>query len=343
MKKVQWVIVILASLFTGGCNEPETVVTNTVFADGSVRRHVEMKGDRAFRDPELFRVPVDSTWSFEFSFDVGEDGDTIWTTEAEKFFTSADQISSGYAVSEDINSSGERSCSFSSSFRWFRTRYEFTERVEGVFETEITAEEFLSTDEMNFFMLPRWMREELLTGSDSLAYRNLADSLEISVNRWVESVVFHAFREEVKRLLREDEAGAAVLSRFDSVSGEAFSRLTPSLDFDSLLNDVGGEEFMARYGSYLDSSKTYIEGSLEPFVEFSEYALQTIMPGRVVESNGLQVAEGMYVWPVRAELFLGGDFIMSSVSEEVNRWAWYVTAGILLVVISVLIIRRRRP
>ena len=67
-------LVIMISCIT------ETIVVNTVHEDGSVTRKVTMKSDEELICPEDYRVPVDSTWQTEITFEVSEKNDTTGRT-----------------------------------------------------------------------------------------------------------------------------------------------------------------------------------------------------------------------------------------------------------------------
>ena len=78
------------------CNEPETVVTNIVHADGTVTRRIEMKNfENKFEVSDL-QVPFDSTWTITDSLEISREGDTIWVKRAEKLFSGVDEINLSY-------------------------------------------------------------------------------------------------------------------------------------------------------------------------------------------------------------------------------------------------------
>src|SRR5664280_27944 len=83
-------VISLVLILFGSCNDPETVVTNFVHADGSVTRRIEMKsheGDinKRFKISEI-QVPLDGNWIIRDSCEVDKKGDTTWVRRAEQRF-----------------------------------------------------------------------------------------------------------------------------------------------------------------------------------------------------------------------------------------------------------------
>ena len=74
------------------CDEPETVVTNYVHADGSVTRKIEMRNIKNNFKESVIQVPFDSTWTVKDSCEINVKGDTTWIKRAEKLFKNVEEI-----------------------------------------------------------------------------------------------------------------------------------------------------------------------------------------------------------------------------------------------------------
>ena len=115
----------MALVLAASCDEPETVVTNIVHADGSVTRRIEMKNlENKFEVSDL-QVPFDSTWTIRDSLEINKEGDTIWVKRAEKLFASVDEINRTYFSDSGANKEIKRHAEFRKKFRWFNTEYRF--------------------------------------------------------------------------------------------------------------------------------------------------------------------------------------------------------------------------
>jgi hypothetical protein len=98
-------ILSLILMMVVSCDEPETVVTDFVHADGSVTRKIEMRNLENKFNPSHLQVPFDSTWIVKDSIELSEKGDTAWIKRAQKLFKNVDEINLAY-ISGLILSSG---------------------------------------------------------------------------------------------------------------------------------------------------------------------------------------------------------------------------------------------
>jgi hypothetical protein len=65
---------------------------------------------------------------------------------------------------------------------------------------------------------------------------------------------------------------------------------------------------------------------------FANYTMKTVMPSEVRSTNGYTLPGGEVAWPVNGDLFLTDDYVMWAETQEVNYWAIFLTALLLLVI-----------
>lgn len=324
-QKVKVSITILSMVFLFSCDY-ETQVINTVHEDGSITRKVIIRNDtESTFKPENFRVPIDSTWTIEYTEELNENKDTIWILTAEKHFDSVEGINEEYENDTGSNRSLNRRADFSKSFKWFTTVFRYSETVEKVMAVTCPASGFLSEEELAFFYLPDNVKADLKSGSDSLRYRALSDTVDTKseiwgftglVRQYIE-IFYDLFedhpdltidREEMSEKEPEFVRQMAVLSESDQKEEEeniqemedtedkevqqALEKIEQEEsieegeDFKHLVTTVLGEEFYTTFKTELDSALSVLETMTEPFFSAQTYDMEIRMPGRIIASNG---------------------------------------------------------
>jgi hypothetical protein len=341
MKKTKIVIMFLMLSMLQGCDEPETIVTNIVHRDGSVTRQVEMRSSNEI-DPNSYRVPVDSTWVTKKSIEVSPEGDTTWVMIAEKIFPDTDGINAEYRTGEDVNSYAVRSASFSRKFRWFVTLFRFAERVERTIQGGRPLTDYLNEDEMEFFVLPGSVSEELLSGGDSLVYQAISDRIDSLMYGWVMQGLVSGFVHNATELFNDEGAVIEIIDGFRSKEKELIELYTFEVDLDSLIPLVFKREYDAGYGHIIDSAIAVLSEGMDMHWSIRSYTLKTVMPGKLKGGNGYYTSSGEIAWQMKSELFLFDDFEFWAESYRQNIWAWILSGTFVLIAVSGLIFRRLR-
>lgn len=342
MGKMKFTLLLLVLVFLHGCNEPETIVTNVVHPDGSITRKVEMRTSKREFDPEEFRVPVDSTWTHSYSFEVSEGGDTTRVLVAEKLFPDAGSITEEYSREwGSANSALVRSAIFRKSFRWFTTSYRFTEKVQRSLPYGYPVSNFLSNEEVEYLMLPGSVADDLREGADSIYYSALGDSVEAHIELWFMKGWVNGWVLVAGKMLEEAGADEEFIGVFQGYENKLLESMDPfESSLSSILLSLLGEETMTRYGSVFDAAEDSVEINMELFWSFGEYTVKTLMPGNLKDCNGYISASGEVAWQVRPELYFFEDYTMWAESHRANRWAWYVSGGFVLLVAAGIVIRK---
>jgi hypothetical protein len=314
------------------CEGPETTVTNFVRGDGSVLRKAELKNATNELNLRDFSVPVDSTWKLRDSINISDKGDTTWFLLAEKLFKSADEINEAYLSDTGKNSNVKRIATFQQRFKWFTSELRYTEKCSKSFSHGYPAGNFLTPEEVEFSKLPLSIRKEKLAGADSLKYSVLADSLDAHTERWM-----------LSSLILEWISDACALST-ESGKDTVFSDILRSHELDFNLYTLTDENFYStcvailgdsifqKYKPELDSTMTIAEEKFDRSFSFTKYTMKTVMPSKVKATNGYTMPGGEIAWPVNGDLFLTDDYVMWAESGEVNYWAIFLTALVLVTV-----------
>jgi len=312
------------------CNEPETTVTNFVRNDGSVLRKAEMKNKPDKFHLSDFSVPVDSTWKLRDSIYISEKGDTTWFIMAEKLFRSADEINEAYLADTGKNSNVNRFATYQHTFKWFTSELRFTEKCSKSFSHGYPASKFLTPEEAEFNKLPEVIREEKLAGADSLKYSAIADSLNSHTDRWLLNSLISEWTAEA--CSQCTATGKDTLFSEKLRSHELDFDIYPlkSERIDSICVAILGDSIFQKYKPELDSAMIVAEEKLDRSVFFTEYTVKTVMPSKVRATNGFTMPGGEIAWSVNGYLFLTEDYIMWAESREVNYWAIFLTALLLV-------------
>jgi hypothetical protein len=343
-------LVSLILMFVVSCNEPETVVTNIVHPDGSVTRRIVMKStekDKAkrFKLSEL-QVQYDNTWTVKDSSVAREKSDTLWVRTAEKLFKNVEEINLAYKKDSGPDKEVKRHAEFKRSFRWFNTEYRFSENIDKKLLYGYPLKDYLNSEELLYYYSPDDMKEEKKTSPDSLKYKMLNDSIGKKTDRWLSKNIVSEWIEGFSALTAGKQGNISK----DSLKAreDEFVKIigTPGVNFDSLWQDgvilrkfIGSDNAL-KFKAEADTALEHVTENL--LLNFRDYSIQTVMPGKLVNTNGYIDSSHVLLWPVKSDYFLSENYEMWAVSRVPNRWAWiisgiflaFVAAGVMVRVIK---------
>lgn len=340
---------IIASLIVivVSCNEPETIVTNIVYPDGSVLRKIEMRNSQNLFEESGLQVPFDSSWTIRDSIELDDKADTIWVKRAEKLFQNVEEINAAYLEDSGANRKILRGAQFTKRFRWFNSEYRFAENIERILPFGYPVNRFLNEDELQYFYYPDKVQKMKKNGPDSLMMRALADSVEYKTEIWTVSNILSGWIIEFSDMAGEDIELSRALDSLKLNESEIVNFLNNNEDdLDSLWSDGSilkmfiGEKL---YKNYLAEADTALEYVIEKYwIDFKDYSVSTVMPGIVTGTNGFIDSSGVILWPVVSDYFLTDQYSMWAESKIPNRWAWIVSSIFLLFVLSGIAFRIKR-
>ena len=352
MKRISLKSVLVMLMFMlFSCNE--TVVTNIVHPDGSVTRRIVIKDPEGKYDnnynPENYRVPFDSTWNITDSFEISEKGDTIWIRTAEKLFKNIEEINEEYKNDKGSNRNFVREARFSKKFHWFNTIYTFSENIDKTFYYGYPVEQYLTKQELEYFYLPESVLADRRNGPDSTNVRQIEDSVEYKSGKWMLTCWISEWNGEFQKLAEKkgewDANKEFLKTQYSGIVNNLEKSLkdTGEINLDTIfykiLNNVFGDELYVTFRPEIDSSvKVFVE-RFETANKFEDYSVRTLMPGKLVATNGFIDQNGEILWPAKMKFFLVQPYEMWAESKTSNTWAWVVSGLFLLFVITGLVFR----
>jgi hypothetical protein len=329
------------------CDEPETVVTDIVHTDGSVTRKIEMKNTENKFEISNIQVPFDTTWTVKDSLEISEKGDTTWIKRAEKLFKNANEINQAYLADSGSNKNIQRMADFKKTFKWFNTEYRFSEIVDKTLSNGYPVSDFLNPEELKYFYSPENIIQEKRDGPDSLKYKALNDTVDSKTDRWLfKSLVSEWTAAFLK--LTEGKAGNDLTKESLKAREDDLVKLlvTNENEFDSLwsngiiLQEFLGEENGQKFKIEADSAAAIAADNL--FVDFDNYSVRIIMPGKLIGTNGFVDSTGIMLWPVKSDFFVTEPYEMWAESKTPNNWAWIVTGVFLMFVLTGILFKTLR-
>jgi hypothetical protein len=345
-KKSKLIVSVLLVL-AASCNEPETVVTNIVHADGSVTRRVEMRNSENKFEISGIQVPLDSTWSIRDSLEISAKGDTLWIKRAEKHFMNAADLTNAYRADSGANRETSRSAEFGKRFKWFNTEYRFAEIIDRKISHGYPLSVFLNREELHWFYTPDIEKEKEKNGTDSLKYKALNDTVDKKAEKWLFKCLVSEWIFEFARLTKgrsgdnlTEEALKKHEDEFMKIL-EANGDKADSLWSDgTLLREIIGEEDAVKFKSEADSAVNIAVENI--LIDFKDYTVMSVMPGKLTATNGFIDSSGVVLWPVKSDFFLTQDYEMWAESKSQNKWAWVLTGIFILFVLTGVILKRKR-
>ena len=322
--------ITLSLLLLFACDDPETTVTNFVNTDGSVTKRVVMKSFNSVIDPKTYKVPVDSTWSVAKTVEI-DNNDTVWIFTMEKDFSSVEDINKSYREDSGSNKLLIRSATFKRKFRWFNTVYSYSEKVNRILNVQINVEDYFGGDELKIFNMNESEIDSLLKGPDSLMYR----AQKIKADSIAEQYLTTALVEEwVMHYLKLVPDSAFIHSKKDSLISNFASK---NLEKDSVFIPILGKDYYLSNIIAIDSAYKLLDNEFEKIISSKSYTCETVMPGKIISTNGFIDNSGKTSWNVEAKYFVSQDYLMFAESRVVNKTAWIISIILLISLIGIII------
>jgi hypothetical protein len=344
-KKSKLIVSVLL-VIAASCNEPETVVTNIVHADGSVTRRIEMKNSENKFEISGIQVPLDSTWSSRDSMEINAKGDTIWVKRAEKLFMNAADLTKAYRSDSGANREISRRAEFRKRFKWFNTEYRFAEIIDRKISHGYPLSEFLNQEELHWFYTPDIEKEKAKNGTDSLKYKAFNDTIDKKAEKWLYKCLVSEWIFEFARLTKGkagDNLTVEALKKHEDEFMKILEDKVPKADSlwsdGTLLKEIIGEEYAVKFKSEADSAVNIAAENI--LIDFKDYTVMSVMPGKLTATNGFIDSSGVVLWPVKSDFFLTQEYEMWAESKSQNRWAWILTGIFILFVLTGIILKRK--
>jgi hypothetical protein len=342
-KSLKLILSLILMMFLS-CDEPETVVTNFVYADGSVLRKIEMRNLEEKFKPSDIQVPFDNTWLVSDSMEVSKKGDTTWIKRAEKLFKNVNEINLAYKNDSSYNRAVSRHAEYKKSFKWFNTEFRFSETIDKKLMYGYSVRNFLNNEELSYFYSPESLKHEKEIGPDSLKFKALNDSVNKKTDRWDSKNLVSEWIGEFTNLTEGKAGNDSIMKSLKSHEDE-FVKIIESNDkkLDSLwtngilLREFIGEENALKYRAEADTAIEHVTGNL--FMNFKDYSVRMSMPGKLIGTSGFIDSCNIVLWPVKSDYFMTEPYLMWAESKLPNVWAWVISGLFLIFVLAGAIIK----
>jgi len=324
----------------------ETVVINIVHTDGSVTRRIIIKvPDSHDFKPESYRVPFDSTWKIKDTIEIEGENDTTWIRTAEKLFKNVEEINQEYKNDKGSNKGTVREARFNKKFHWFNTIYTFSEYIDKTLSYGYPLEQYLTKKELEYLFLPDNILTDLRNGPDSLIVKQIEDSIEIKSEKWMIMSCISEwegwFQKTAEKSGKWDSSlefiktkDTLIYSLIDKAFNDSAANNNVPSATENIMITIFGDEIYKALKPEIDSSYAYIEERFSTAMDFNSYEVKTLMPGKLVATNGSIDQNGEILWPVKMELFFTQPYEMRAESKTANVWAW-VVSGVFLVFVMI--------
>jgi hypothetical protein len=337
-------IISIVLMIVVSCDEPETVVTNYVHPDGSITRKIEMRNNENSFKKSGLQVPFDETWNVRDSIEINKKGDTTWVKRGAKEFKNIEELNLAYKADSGANKKILRKAGFRKSFKWFNTEYRFSENIDKKLSFGYPVTDYLNSEELLFFYSPERVKQAKESGPDSLKFKALSDSVKHKTDTWNTKNIVSEWIGEFSKLTA-GKAGDDLTYGSLKARQDEFIKIVELNDekFDSLwkkgiiLKKLIGEGNAMKYKTEADSALSLVTESY--FVNFKEYSVRIVMPGKLIGTNGFIDTCKVLLWPVKSDFFLTEPYEMWAESKIPNMWAWFVSGLFLIFVLTGVIIR----
>jgi hypothetical protein len=204
--------------------------------------------------------------------------------------------------------------------------------------------DILNDEELDYFYSPENMLSKKLGGPDSLKYRALADTIQNKTEKWMTKNFISEWIGEFSKLTRgevsADMTMESLKAREDefvniyNANGEKFDSLWEE---GTILKEFLGEANANKYRIEADSARSIIVENV--LVDFKDYSLKIVMPGKTIATNGYSDSSGVHLWELKSDYFLTEPYEMWAESKLPNKWAWYLSGLFLIFVITGVVIK----
>jgi len=352
MKPYYYLMALMGLFVTTSCDNRTGKMFTTVNADGTCSREIfiQAKSDLLQQpaDTSLWYrdLLTDSRWEKDFQrpFYTGTQADsTLMEQEKDKtwlhahrHFTSVEEMGEAFPL-RICNQPIVSQCALESEFRWFYTRYTYTERygnLQSLFAVPLDG--YLTQEEaLCWFTDDRTM----MAGLSGFDVKNNLERIEEKVFRWMSANYFKVCLQTLAEnydsvnqpTLTREEFTASIDSMTQRALAEGFSIMRMSAH-----QDVPGNFLVKLYGT-----DVYSKALAGPLSEKSEEAINRLMePLLLTFQCRLQLIDETFDYTLKSSWLFPQDYVYSWSVKKENPWAYLIT--LLLCILSIVIIIRQR-
>lgn len=332
MNKAPWktgIILVMLTLIMPGCLD--IWITSKVNPDGSIEQIIVFEGDST----EIVDVP--------FALMKEEGWDREWTKpEKDKHklivsrkFKSVKELNASMNPADSSEFVVRVNATLQRKFRWFFTRYVYTETVLEANPFEgLNYKDFLTDEDIRLISLTEEARKTD-PGYDTVKYKTTEKNFEDFLFR----SMYEDFYQLLTSVLADDKTLTLSKQELDSQKDRIFHYLVDSTKGDTpdeILEGIGKitehpdiQIIRAKYLDRFDSFKAkndFFNASSD-----DNYKFAIRMPGLLLQTNSPKIEGSETSWELTYYEFFFKDYTLTAESRMVNAWA-FIVAGIILLI-----------
>lgn len=322
IKNLIYGIVCVAVMSLSGCKE-EYKTTTKINSDGSCERIIIAKVDSSRIFNGGFFIPHDKSWDLQHKT-LGKDTQKVFIVH--KNFDDVNKINDEYKGKNKVGIEIQ----FEKKFRWFFSYLTYKETYKSFNRfNRIPVSSYLTKEEYKQFE----------AGDTS-------KTLKKRIDHYVEENILEEFYQQLIESVRQgrDSVWLELLSTKKRVlldSLKSGSGKTESI-MRSLQNVLGVEK-VAGHKPDIDRIMENINSSLESMSGIDgDYTNEVIMPGIILNTNATTLEGNKATWKFNQDRFSILDFEMVVESRISNIWTIYVTGGVIIIIIGLLLLPKFR-
>lgn len=327
MKNLTSKIIILAFLplllTMLGCKKEYKTITK-INSDGSCERTFIITTGSQNTDYSVLPLPYDTTWQPKWVKDTTSDGDYMLT--AKKYFKNYDDLSGLY---EKINNPNmmKVNLKIEKRFRWFYTYYNYDEKY-NVFNlfNKVPISKYLTQKEL----------ENYISGKKD-------DSVAAKVKKWEERNYLEDFIDAYLKAAIKLNDPLLTEKIINDKKEELIKKLSGSKgDTDSLVTELNSFYKTKSFFKLRDVIDREIKSITKRAARMGDadgtYLNSVSMPGLIISTNADKVEGNKVSWEFESKRFTIKDFEMKAESRVMNVWAVSLSAIIVILILTALLI-----
>lgn len=361
------VVAILVLIIANSCIDYYKISTK-VNLDGSLERTIQIVADDSV---SVFKgnlsVPIDSNWKISTRWFHEKPNDTSsgkkFEYTATRHFKNVDDLNDYLKIEKDSSAGIMIETEFQKKFRWFYTYLTYTETYKKSMPfTYSPVEDFMNETEIGYFTNDEYIYSKehdslihikdleqipVLSHSDSLRMEqlqeNLSEKLSLFVLKNLVEEYVNLLMAELKTeapekyeniLKHKDEiinAGTA-----ENIFAEINSNSDPVKKIDSILG-LEKDYFKIKNPTACKAFEDKTEVMINTMLLGDDIKNSISLPGILLNTNADSINNGMAFWNYNEKYFFANDYKLIAESRVINKWAFAVSALLILLLAFVLI------
>jgi hypothetical protein len=364
-------ISLFLCFFTNSCLEYQ--FTTRIFPDGSCERIMTVRGDSADLMHGIIKVPNDTSWKINIAQVPGDQKKYELTATAH--FPNVESLNKYFYKSVDSMPAVSINSELKKKFRWFYTYLDYKETYMAFTPyRKLPISKFLNEDEVKILFagddkiiyqpnedIVRLRRDTLekinLSHADSLKLEKKKEDIELRYNEWLAQSIYECMYDVMadrsEKLGSKNINKAIMMAARDSIYAELKRRkqfnateenhkgnsiASPELILDAARKFLPTDE-LAKVLSLDSLAYEEIDNRYDRMeaITSNTYSNKLLMPGIITSTNAKSMNGNILTWEIEPGEFFFYDYVMSAESRLMNKWAFWVSGIVVLLLLGGLV------